>query len=148
MKIIILKFGGTSVGSLNRIKKVCKIIISYIKKNYKVVVVSSAMSGVTNDLIKKSNQISNNIKIISDKDVMRNKFKKYKTIYIEGGGRTISYFMEKNILDRIHVCLCPIMLGGGRPSFIENKNISINNLKSYDPKHYQMGNDVLFDLKV
>ena len=54
MKIIILKFGGTSVGSLNRIKKVCKIII-YIKKNYKVVVVSSAMSGVTNDLIK--NQI-------------------------------------------------------------------------------------------
>lgn len=98
--------------------------------------------------ILKSSQTSNNIKIISDKDVMRNKFKKYKTIYIEGGGRTISYFMEKNILDRIHVCLCPIILGGGRPSFIENKNISINNLKSYDPKHYQMGNDVLFDLKV
>ena len=97
--------------------------------------------------ILKSNQTSN-IKVISDKDVMRNKFKNYKTIYIEGGGRTISYFMEKNILDRIHVCLCPIMLGGGRPSFIENKNISINNLKSYDPKHYQMGNDVLFDLKV
>ena len=98
--------------------------------------------------ILKSNQISNNIKIISDKDVMRNKFNKYKTIYIEGGGKTISYFMEKNILDRIHVCLCPIILGGGRPSFIENKNISINNLKSYDPKHYQMGDDVLFDLKV
>ena len=97
--------------------------------------------------ILKSNQTSN-IKVISDKDIMRNKFKKYKTIYIEGGGRTISYFMEKNILDRIHVCLCPIMLGGGRPSFIENKNISINNLKSYDPKHYNMGNDVLFDLKV
>ena len=69
MKIIILKFGGTSVGSLNRIKKVCKIIISYIKKNYKVVVVSSAMSGVTNDLIKKSNQISNNFPN-SEKDVL------------------------------------------------------------------------------
>ncbi len=98
--------------------------------------------------ILKSNQISNNIKIISDKDVMRNKFSKYKTIYIEGGGKTISYFMEKNILDRIHVCLCPVILGGGRSSFIQNKNISINNLKSYDPKHYNMGNDVLFDLKV
>ena len=98
--------------------------------------------------ILKSNQMPNNIKIISDKDVMRNKFNKYKTIYIEGGGRTISYFMEKNVLDRIHVCLCPIILGGGRPSFIENKNISINNLKSYDPKHYKMGNDILFDLKV
>ena len=98
--------------------------------------------------ILKSNQISNNIKIISDKDVMRNKFNKYKIIYIEGGGKTISYFMEKNILDRIHLCLCPIILGGGRPSFIQSKNISIKNLKSYDPKHYNMGNDVLFDLKV
>ena len=32
MKIIVLKFGGTSVGTLDRIKKISKIIISYIKK--------------------------------------------------------------------------------------------------------------------
>ena len=37
MKIIVLKFGGTSVGTLDRIKKVSKIIISYIKKKYKVI---------------------------------------------------------------------------------------------------------------
>ena len=37
MKIIVLKFGGTSVGSLKKIAKVSKIVISYIKKNYKVV---------------------------------------------------------------------------------------------------------------
>ncbi len=59
MKIVVLKFGGTSVGSTNRIKKVSKIIISYIKKKYKVIVATSAMSGVTNDLIKKSKEISN-----------------------------------------------------------------------------------------
>ena len=59
MKIVVLKFGGTSVGSTDRIKKVSKIIISYIQKKYKVIVVSSAMSGVTNDLVKKSNKISN-----------------------------------------------------------------------------------------
>ena len=58
MKIIVLKFGGTSVGTLNRIKKAASIIISYVKKNYKVIVVTSAMSGVTNDLIAKSKQIS------------------------------------------------------------------------------------------
>ena len=46
MKIIVLKFGGTSVGSLEKIKKVAKIIISYVKKKYNVIVVSSAMSGV------------------------------------------------------------------------------------------------------
>ena len=52
---------------------------------------------------------------------MRNKFSKYKTIYIEGGGKTISYFMEKNILDRIHVCLCPVILGGGRSFLFRTK---------------------------
>ncbi len=60
MKIVVLKFGGTSVGSIERIKKVTKIIISYLKKNYKVIVVSSAMSGETNKLAKLTKQISKN----------------------------------------------------------------------------------------
>ena len=60
MKIVVLKFGGTSVGTIKRIKKVAEIIINYKKKNYKVIVVSSAMSGVTNELIKKSMEISKN----------------------------------------------------------------------------------------
>ena len=58
MKIVVLKFGGTSVGSIDRIKNVVKIIHSYYKKKYKIIVVSSAMSGVTNELIKKSKEIS------------------------------------------------------------------------------------------
>ena len=58
MKIVVLKFGGTSVGSIDRIKNVAKIIHSYYKKRYKIIVVSSAMSGVTNELIKKSKEIS------------------------------------------------------------------------------------------
>ena len=60
MKTVVLKFGGTSVGSIDRIKKVCKIISSYKKKKNKVVVISSAMSGVTNELVNKSKLISNN----------------------------------------------------------------------------------------
>ena len=60
MKIIVLKFGGTSVGSIERIKKAVSIIHRYIKKKYKVIVVSSAMSGVTNDLVRKSQKISKN----------------------------------------------------------------------------------------
>ena len=59
MKTVVLKFGGTSVGNINRIKKICKIIASYKKKKYKVIVVSSAMSGVTNDLVNKSKLLSN-----------------------------------------------------------------------------------------
>jgi len=58
MKIIVLKFGGTSVGSLKKIQNVAGIIASYVKKKYKVIVVSSAMSGVTNELLLKTKKIA------------------------------------------------------------------------------------------
>ena len=58
MKIIVLKFGGTSVGSINRIKNVANIIASYVKRKYNIIVVSSAMSGQTNLLINKTKKLS------------------------------------------------------------------------------------------
>jgi aspartate kinase len=60
MKTVVLKFGGTSVRSIDRIKKVSNIIGSYKKKNIGVIVVSSAMSGTTNDLIKRTKELSDN----------------------------------------------------------------------------------------
>ena len=60
MRIVVLKFGGTSVGTIKKIKKVADIIEEYKKKKFKIIVISSAMSGVTNELIKKSRLISNN----------------------------------------------------------------------------------------
>jgi len=63
MKIVVLKFGGTSVGTVERIKKVAAIIARYSKKGFKVIAISSAMSGITNDLIKKSRKISNNFNV-------------------------------------------------------------------------------------
>ena len=69
MKIVVLKFGGTSVGTIKKIIKVAEIIANYRKKNYKVIVVSSAMAGVTNELIKKSFEISDNFSY-SEHDVL------------------------------------------------------------------------------
>ena len=60
MSLIVLKFGGTSVGSIKKINYVAKIIKKHHNKKNKLIVVSSAMSGVTSDLIKKSKQISKN----------------------------------------------------------------------------------------
>ena len=54
MKVIVKKFGGTSVGNVERIKRVASIIAN--SKN-KVVVVVSAMSGMTNELVKYTNEI-------------------------------------------------------------------------------------------
>ena len=60
MKTVVLKFGGTSVGNIDRIKNVAKIIASYKKKKLGVIVVSSAMSGTTNQLIKQTKELSKN----------------------------------------------------------------------------------------
>ena len=48
------------LGLLRELKSVAEIIDRYRKEKYKVIVVSSAMTGVTNDLIKKSKEISEN----------------------------------------------------------------------------------------
>ena len=58
MSLLVLKFGGTSVGSCEKIIKVAKLIKKYYDKKNKIIVVSSAMAGVTNDLVKKSKSIS------------------------------------------------------------------------------------------
>jgi len=60
MKRIVIKFGGTSVGSVEKIINVAKIIQKRHQEGNQLIVVVSAMSGVTNDLINKSNKISNN----------------------------------------------------------------------------------------
>ena len=60
MQRIVLKFGGTSVGNIEKIKKVANIIKKKRDKGNEVIVVVSAMSGVTNDLKKKSELISKN----------------------------------------------------------------------------------------
>lgn len=56
--IIVQKFGGTSVGDISRIKNVAKKVKAELDKNNKVIVVVSAMSGVTNQLVDYCNQVS------------------------------------------------------------------------------------------
>ena len=51
MTLIIQKYGGTSVGSTERIKNVARRIVRFQSRGYQVVVVVSAMSGETNRLI-------------------------------------------------------------------------------------------------
>ena len=55
----VLKFGGTSVGTIERIQHVAKIIKKEHLAGNNVVAVVSAMAGKTNELIKLSNEISN-----------------------------------------------------------------------------------------
>src|SRR3954465_7476495 len=52
MALIVQKYGGTSVGNPERIKNVAQRVAKYHAQGDKIVVVVSAMSGVTDNLIK------------------------------------------------------------------------------------------------
>ena len=58
MKKKVLKFGGTSVGSIERILHAAKIIKKEFESGNKIIVVVSAMAGKTNELISLSKSIS------------------------------------------------------------------------------------------
>jgi aspartate kinase len=58
MALIVMKFGGTSVADVPRIQKVAKIILKEYEASHKLVVVVSAMAGVTNSLISRCNEVS------------------------------------------------------------------------------------------
>lgn len=57
MALIVQKFGGTSVGSVERIGRVADQVIAWRKKGHDIVVVVSAMSGETNRLIALAKEI-------------------------------------------------------------------------------------------
>jgi aspartate kinase len=58
MALLVQKYGGTSVGSLERIQNVADKVIRYRQQGHDVVVVVSAMSGETDRLLKMAKEIS------------------------------------------------------------------------------------------
>ena len=63
MELVVLKFGGTSVADVPQIKKIALKIKGEVDQGNKVIVVVSAMSGVTNNLIDLVNQTSKNFSL-------------------------------------------------------------------------------------
>jgi aspartate kinase len=60
MAKIVIKFGGTSVGNIEKIIAAAKIVRKEHKRGNKIIVVVSAMAGKTNELIKQSEMIGKN----------------------------------------------------------------------------------------
>ncbi len=58
MKIIVQKFGGTSVAGLDRMLTIRRKVLAALEKGYKAMVVLSAMAGETNRLIELGRQFS------------------------------------------------------------------------------------------
>ncbi|MGH7822348.1 MAG: aspartate kinase, partial [Candidatus Binatia bacterium] len=60
MSLIVQKYGGTSVGSIDRIREVARRIASYREGGHRLVVVVSAMAGETNRLLALARQVARN----------------------------------------------------------------------------------------
>lgn len=58
MPVLVMKFGGTSVATLDRIKRAAKRVGLEVAKGYDVIVIVSAMSGKTNELVGWVNETS------------------------------------------------------------------------------------------
>ncbi|OEC61181.1 aspartate kinase [Pseudomonas sp. ENNP23] len=70
MALIVQKFGGTSVGTIERIEQVAEKVKKFRERGDDIVVVVSAMSGETNRLIDLAKQISDNKPVPRELDVM------------------------------------------------------------------------------
>jgi riboflavin-specific deaminase-like protein len=69
-------------------------------------------------------------------------------IFVEGGGLTVSAFLEQGLLDRLQIAVAPLIIGSGRPGITLPP---IQDLaQGLRPRHrrYAMGEDVLFDCQM
>jgi len=68
-----------------------------------------------------------------------------RRVFVEGGGVTVSAFLEANLLDRLHVAIAPLIIGDGRPAIRLPARASLGDCQRPLCRVFRMGNDVLFD---
>jgi riboflavin-specific deaminase-like protein len=66
-------------------------------------------------------------------------------IFVEGGGVTVSAFLEANLLDRLHMAIAPLLIGDGRPAIRLPARSALRDCLRPRYRVFRMGGDVLFD---
>ena len=69
-------------------------------------------------------------------------------VFIEGGGVTVSRFLQANVLDRLHVTIAPLLIGAGRPAIRLPAPAALGDCHRPTYRVFRMGGDVLFDCDV
>jgi len=66
-------------------------------------------------------------------------------IFVEGGGVTVSMFLEANLLDRLQVAIAPLIIGNGRPAIRVPPRTALRDCRRPNYRVFRMGADILFD---
>ena len=69
-------------------------------------------------------------------------------IFVEGGGVTVSTFLEANLLDRLHIAIAPLLIGDGRPAIRLAPRTALSDCHRPRYRVFRMGADVLFDCEI
>jgi len=66
-------------------------------------------------------------------------------LFVEGGGVTVSAFLEAGLLDRLQIAIAPVIIGSGRPSVRLPARDALRDCTRPAYRVFRMGGDVLFD---
>jgi diaminohydroxyphosphoribosylaminopyrimidine deaminase / 5-amino-6-(5-phosphoribosylamino)uracil reductase len=69
-------------------------------------------------------------------------------VFVEGGGVTVSMFLEANQLDRLHMTIAPLLIGDGRPAIRLPAPAALGDCHRPRYRVFRMGGDVLFDCEL
>ena len=69
-------------------------------------------------------------------------------IFVEGGGVTVSSFLDANLLDRVQIAIAPIFIGDGRPAIRLAPHARLSDCRRPRYRVFRMGGDVLFDCEL
>jgi riboflavin biosynthesis pyrimidine reductase len=66
-------------------------------------------------------------------------------VLVEGGGATVSSFLEAGLLDRLQIAIAPLITGDGRPGLSLAARDKIAECLRPQHRVFVLGGDVLFD---
>lgn len=69
-------------------------------------------------------------------------------VFVEGGGVTVSTFLEANLLDRLQIAIAPVLIGDGRPAIRLTPQARLRDCRRPLYRVFRMGGDVLFDCEL
>ena len=69
-----------------------------------------------------------------------------RRVLVEGGGVTVSRFLEAGLLHRLHLTVAPVLMGSGRSSITLPVIETLDQALRARCRHVPLGDDLLFDL--
>ncbi|XGA81738.1 RibD family protein [Halomonas sp. CH40] len=70
----------------------------------------------------------------------------YRRVLVEGGGITVSQFIDAGCVDHLHLLVAPLLIGSGRPGLVLPPIDTLETALRPTARRFRLGEDTLFDL--